>query len=63
MKKSKLGAGLLALALCAAALPAFAEMNPQLAPLAPFVGKTWRSVFPSRRPKNRSSTCRASSWR
>lgn len=51
MRKSKLGAGLLALALCATALPARAEMNPQLAPLAPFVGKTWRSVFPESTPE------------
>src|SRR5262245_18436904 len=26
---------------------AAAEMNPRLAPLAPFLGKTWRGVFPS----------------
>ncbi len=51
MKKPKLGAGLLALALLAAARPALAEMNPQLAPLAPFVGKTWRGVFPDSTPE------------
>ncbi|MGE0455103.1 MAG: hypothetical protein AB7O37_08640 [Vicinamibacteria bacterium] len=51
MKKSKLGAGLLALALLAAARPALAGMNPQLAPLAPFLGKTWRGVFPDSTPE------------
>jgi hypothetical protein len=49
MKTKELAAGL-ALALLAAA-PVLAEMNPELAPLAPLLGKTWRGVFPESTPE------------